>query len=273
MKRAGGIAWGRLLRDWAFFMLLAVVVLVPLVVLIGYALAPGWRFPELFPDVVDLRALNYLFSQVMPLSRHLCSSLTYSLLTVLLTFALCLAPAHHLARRTFKGKALVEGLLLAPALAPAMTFSMGVHFAFLKIGLADTLPGVVLGLTAFSYPYMLRALVAGYQSFGEEYDLCARNLGAGVWTRFWRVDFPLLVPGAVAGGTVVFLVAFSEYFLVFLLGGGRVASYTGYLFPLLASSDRSVASALTLLFLLVPLMLFVLVELVVTAQYRRRGLA
>ncbi|MGE4292167.1 MAG: ABC transporter permease [Desulfovibrio sp.] len=256
-----------------FFVLLVLVALFPLLILAGYVLGPGWRFPDLFPGEADPRALEYLASQAGPILRHLGSSVLYSLLTVLLCFALCLAPAHHLARRDFACKALVEGLLLAPALAPAMTFSMGVHFVFLKVGLADTLPGVVLALTTFSYPYMLRALVAGYQSFGEEYDLCARNLGAGVWTRFWRVEFPLLVPGAVAGATVVFLVAFSEYFLVFLVGGGRVPSYTGYLFPLLSSSDRSVASALTLLFLAVPLVLFVLVELAVTTRYRNRGLA
>jgi ABC-type spermidine/putrescine transport system permease subunit II len=264
---------GESARAALYFAGLILVALFPLLVLAGYVLAPGWSYPSLFPRETDPRALEYVVSQAWPIARHLGSSMIYSLLTVLLTFALCLAPAHHLSRRRFACKSLVEGLLLAPALAPAMTFSMGVHFAFLKTGLADTLPGVVLALTTFSYPYMLRALVAGYQSFGEEYDLCARNLGAGVWTRFWRVDFPLLVPGAVAGGTVVFLVAFSEYFLVFLIGGGRVPSFTGYLFPLLTSSDRSVASALTLLFLLVPLGLFVLVELAVTARYRARGLA
>ncbi|MEF2146297.1 MAG: ABC transporter permease subunit [Desulfovibrionaceae bacterium] len=261
------------MKSALYLALIALVSLFPLLVLAGYALAPAWRFPELFPAEFDLRALGYLRSQSGQILGHLGSSLTYSLLTVLLSFLLCLAPAHHLARRRFPGKALVEGLLLAPALVPSMTFSMGVHVIFLRIGLADTMLGVVLALTAFSYPYMLRALVAGYQSFGEEYDLCARNLGAGPLTRLWRVEMPLLLPSAVAGASVVFLVAFSEYFLVFLVGGGRVASFTGYLFPFMASSDRSVASALTLLFLLVPLALFVLVDLLVTARYRSRGLA
>lgn len=263
----------RALRKLGFFALLVLAALFPLLVLAGYALDPGWRSPELFPRAVDPRALHYIASQAVPLLRHLGSSLCYSLCTVLLSFALCIVPARHLARRNFAGKALVEGLLLAPALTPAMTFSMGVHHVFLRLGLADTLAGVVLALTTFSYPYMLRALVTGYQSFGEEYELCARNLGADAWTRFRRVELPLLLPGAVAGGTVVFLVAFSEYFLVFLIGGGRVASYTGYLFPLLSSSDRSVASALTLLFLAAPLALFLVLELVVSARYRARGLA
>jgi putative spermidine/putrescine transport system permease protein len=105
-----------------------------------------------------------------------------------------------------------------------------------------------------------------------QYAQCAANLGAGRLRVLWQVELPLLIPAIIAGGTVVFLVSFSEYFLVFLIGGGRVPSFTGYLFPFLASSDRSTGAALTLLFLLVPLGLFGLVELFVAHRARERGI-
>lgn len=254
------------------FSLIAASALLPLGVLALYAMAPGWRYPDLLPAEYDLRSFEFLTSQAGPVSRHMLSSLAYSLLTVLLSFVLCIAPAHHFARRSFKGKTLLEGLFLAPALVPAMTFSMGVHFLFIKAGLDDSFIGVVLVLTVFSYPYMLRALTAGYQAFGEEYELCAKNLGAGMLQRLWRVDLPMLMPSAIAGGSVVFLVAFSEYFLVFLIGGGAVDSFTGYLFPYLTSSDRSTGSLMTLLFLIVPVSLFLIIELVVAKAYRKRGM-
>lgn len=244
----------------------------PLAVLVLYAVAPGWRYPDLLPAEYDLRALRFMVSQADRVAGHLFSSLAYSLAVVVLTFLISIAPAHHFARRRFKGKALLEGLLLAPALVPSMAFSMGVHFLFIKIGLADTFIGVVLTLTVFSYPYMLRALTAGYQAFGERYEMCASNLGAGPMQRFIEVDFPLLMPSAIAGGSVVFLVAFSEYFLVFLIGGGAVDSFTGYVFPYLTSSDRSTGSVMTLLFLAVPVSLFILIELVVVRVYRKRGM-
>lgn len=69
---------------------------------------------------------------------------------------------------------------------------------------------------------------------------------------------------------MVFLVAFSEYFLVFLIGGGSVASYTGYLFPYLSGGDRTLGSVLTLLFVVVPLVLFVLLDRTLSVYYRRR---
>nr|WP_250645630.1 ABC transporter permease subunit [Salidesulfovibrio onnuriiensis] len=255
-----------------FYAFIAFVSLFPLVVMVGYALAPGWTFPDLIPQPVDGRALEYLLSQAGPVARHMGASVLYSLLTVLLTLLFCLSPAHHFARCEFRGKVLLEGLLLAPALVPAMTFSMGVHTMFIHLGLADSFVGVVLVLSTFSYPYMLRALIAGFQAVGPEYEQCARNLGAGFMTRLVRIELPLLVPSMVAGGSVVFLVAFSEYFLVFLIGGGAVDSFTGYLFPYLASSDRSMGALLTLLFLIVPVGLFVFIELAVSRVYRRRGL-
>lgn len=253
-------------------LLFILLFVLPLVVLVFYTAAPGWSYPELFPSALSSRSPAYLWRQRQDVLVSLGSSFTYSALTVLFTFCTCLLPASVFARQEFKGKRLLESASLAPALVPAITFSVGVHFLFIKIGLADRLMGVVLVLTVFSYPYMLRALVAGFLAYGSEYDLCARNLGAGLLRRVIRVELPLLLPAVVAGGTVVFLVSFSEYFLVFLIGGGTVPSYTGYLFPFLNSSDRSIASLLTLVFMAVPILLFLLVDVLVAAVYRKRSM-
>ncbi|MFP4473966.1 MAG: ABC transporter permease [Desulfatibacillaceae bacterium] len=244
----------------------------PLVILVMYSASSHWIFPQVIPETWDARAFSYVAGQARQITVSMGSSIVYSLLTVACSLVLCILPAQVFARHRFRGRSLLEGLLLAPALVPAMTFSMGMHTSFIRFGLADTLPGVVLVLTIFAYPYMLRALVTGYMAFGPEYDVCAKNLGAGFFLRIFKVEIPLLMPALIAGGSVVFLVAFSEYFLVFLIGGGSVPSYAGYLFPLLNSSDRAVGSLLTLIFLAVPLVLFVLVETLVARRYRRMGL-
>lgn len=255
-----------------YFAFLTVFFGLPVLVLALYAVAPGWTWPNLVPQHYSMRALEYVWQHKAEIGKHIGSSLLYALMTTALSFVLCLVPARHFARRTFKGRAVLEAILLAPALVPVMTFSMGVHHVFIMTGLADTLAGVVLVLTVFCYPYMLRALVAGFSSFGVEYDMCARNLGAGWWLRLTRVELPLLAPAIIAGGSVVFLIAFSDYFLVFLIGGGVVPSFTGYLFPLLNSSDRSLASGLALLFLIIPVVLFLAIELLIARAYRRRGM-
>jgi len=260
------------MRHALIFLVLVLLFVLPVVVLVLVSLAPGWRFPDVWPENFSFRGLIYLARHQKQILTSLSSSLLFSLLTVLTTLIMCLFPAAVFARNKFPGKALLEGLLLTPALVPPMTFAMGLHFLFIKFSLADTLVGVVLILAMFSYPYMFRSLVAGFQAMGEGYGICAKNLGASTLSILLRVELPLLMPAVIAGGSVVFLVAFSEYFLVFLIGGGSVASFTGILIPLLNSSNRSLAAILTLIFLFLPIVLFLIIDMVLVRVYRKKGM-
>jgi putative spermidine/putrescine transport system permease protein len=256
-----------------FLVLLFSLFALPAGILVLVGLAPGWRFPDLWPDRFSFAGIEFLITHRDQIVSSLVSSFLYSLATVFVTLGMCLTPAAAFARQKFAGKRLMEALVLTPALVPPMTFAMGLHVVFIKMSLADTVAGVVMILALFSYPYMFRALVAGFQTMGEEYRICAKNLGAGPVAVFWQVELPLLVPAMIAGGSVVFLVAFSEYFLVFLMGGGAVPSFTGYLMPLLASSNRSLAAILTLIFLLLPILLFFVLDVSLMRSYRKKGMA
>lgn len=251
---------------------LCLLFLLPLMLLVVYSFASGWSFPRLLPEAFSLRSYHYLARNVAAVGSSLLSSTGYSLLTVLCAFLVTLLPARIIARYDFPGKRTLDALFLMPALVPAMTFSMGVHILFIRVGLSDSYPGIVLILTIFSYPYMLRALAIAYQRIPEDYSLAAGNLGGSFLFTLLRVELPMLLPGITAGASVVFLVAFSDYFLVFLIGGGAVSSYTGYLMPFLQGSDHTVSSLLTLIFLVIPLLLFFTMDRFTTVFYKKRGL-
>ena len=256
----------------AIFGFLAATFGFPVVVLLVMGFSGVWRFPNILPERFGLQGFFYIQGQAKQILVSLLSSFGYSVCAAVLSFLFCVIPASVFARRAFPMKPVLEAVFLAPALLPAMTFSMGAHTLFIRVGLADTFVGIVLVLMIFTYPYMLRALVAGYLAYPKEYDLCAKNLGAGRLMRIVRVEFPMLLPSVVAGGTVVFLLAFSDYFLVFLIGGGAVPSFTGYLFPFLNSSNRQVAALLTLVFLIAPVVSFGLIEATLGHLYRKKGM-
>ena len=245
------------------------IFLFPLAVLMLYSFAGQWAFPSLYPETLNLRTFVFLRENSAGILTAMGSSFLYSITAVLLSIVYSLLPASVLTRSSFPGQRIVESLLLAPAVLPVMTFSIGIHMIFIRLGLADTHLGVALILSIYSYPYMLRALMAGYAMIDPDTLVCARNLGAAPWQILWKIEIPLLVPAMVAGGSIVFLVAFSDYFLVFLIGGGLVPSYSGYLFPFLNSTDWSIASALTLISLVPPLLLFLLLDLTLTRLYRK----
>jgi putative spermidine/putrescine transport system permease protein len=209
--------------------------LLPPALLLVYAFSGSWPYPQIFPSSLSLQSFSYAVSQKKGILISLASSFAYT-----------------------------------PALLPAMLFSMGAHYTFLKAGITDSFFGVVLILTTVSYPYMLRALTAGYMSCGEELTICARNLGSRTLQTFFTVEFPVLFPSVIAGASIVFLVSFSEYFLVFLIGGGIVPSYSGYLFPFLNSSEHSISSLLILIFFIIPAFLFAAMDYILKLYYRKR---
>jgi len=256
-------------NDKLKLILLWLVFLFPLLVLVLYSFSGQWAFPSLLPDTVNFRTFIYFKENAGRILIHISSSFVYSILAVILSVVYSLLPAEFLSRREFTGKKIIESLLLAPAVLPVMTFSIGVHLMFIRLGLADTHLGVALILSVYSYPYMLRALISGYKTIHPDAIVCARNLGAGFWQILWEIEIPMLLPALTAGASIVFLVAFSDYFLVFLIGGGSVPSYSGYLFPFLNSTDWSLASGLTLLFIIVPILLFLVLDLTVIRLYRK----
>jgi putative spermidine/putrescine transport system permease protein len=87
-----------------------------------------------------------------------------------------------------------------------------------------------------------------------------------------KVEIPLLMPSVIAGANIVFLVAFSDYFLVFVMGGARVKSLALLIFPLLTSSSRQIVSLYNLIFLIIPLALFLFMDMLVSRGYRKKGM-
>lgn len=244
--------------------------LLPIALLSVYTFSQSWPYPRLLPSSLSLHSFNYILSQKYEILASLGSSFLYSVSSVILAFTITLLPARIFAWRRFRGRIILESILITPALLPAMLFAMGAHYTFLKAGLTDSFIGVVLILTTVSYPYMLRALTAGFISCGENVTVCSKNLGAGPLRTFFSVELPLLLPSVIAGSSIVFLVSFSEYFLVFLIGGGLVQAYSGYLFPFLNSSEHSISSLLTLIFLVIPMILFFSIDFLLRLYYRKR---
>ncbi|MDC7225990.1 MAG: ABC transporter permease subunit [Spirochaetales bacterium] len=252
---------------------LILVFILPVLLLLMLAFSSAWRFPGPGPVAFSLRAFRYVFFQSPGFFQSILSSTFYSICTVILSLTLCILPARALAWEDFPLKRVVEGLLLSPVLLPVMTFSMGIHILMLKWGLTGTAAGIVVVLTLFNYPYMLRSLISGYQQFPRTMTETASNLGAPWHYTLVRVELPQLIPAIAAGAPVVFLTAFSEYFLVFLIGGGAVPSLSGYLFPFISGSDYPVSSLIVIIFIILPLLLFTLLDSVVYAVYKKRSLS
>jgi len=80
---------------------------------------------------------------------------------------------------------------------------------------------VVLGLVYGYLPFMVLPIYASVERLDRRYVEAAHDLGANDWRAFWRVVWPLTLPGVVAGSMLVFIPAVGAFVTPDLMGGTR----------------------------------------------------
>jgi len=80
---------------------------------------------------------------------------------------------------------------------------------------------VVLGMVYNFLPFMIIQIYTSLTKLDNSLLEAANDLGASRAQSFWRVTFPLSIPGVISGITLVFLPAVSSFFIPGILGGGQ----------------------------------------------------
>ena len=78
---------------------------------------------------------------------------------------------------------------------------------------------VLVGLVYVHLPFMVLPLYANLEKHDPALLDAAQDLGAGGWSRFWRITFPLSLPGVYAGAALVFIPALGIFAIPDILGG------------------------------------------------------
>jgi putative spermidine/putrescine transport system permease protein len=249
--------------------LLLLGLLLPFVPLVVWSFAATWRFPALLPQRYSLRPLRIVSDPSSDVLTGLATSTTIAVVVALVSGAIGLAAGRALGLHAFRGRRLVQFLLLAPVIVPGIAVSVGIQVVFIRYGLADTVPGVVLAHLIPTTPYVCLVMASTFAGFDTSFEDQARVLGASPWQVMRNVTLPAVLPGLAVAMTFAFLISWSEYVLTLLIGGGVVKTLPLLLFAYVGSADTPVAAMLSLVVVLPPLLLLVLTSRVLA----RRGAA
>lgn len=103
-----------------------------------------------------------------------------------------------------------------------------INIGLMAIGITDhPLPllhnrlAVLIGMTHFVLPLAIFPIYTAMLSIDPQLERAARSLGASAMAAFWRVVFPLTLPGVYAGGLLVFIVSTGFYLTPVILGSQR----------------------------------------------------
>lgn len=253
--------WGQIVQ-WGVVVAIVVGVIAPLIPLAIWSFSHRWYFPNLIPSEGSMRAWTYVFSDASGVPKAFLNSFLVAIIATLLSIAIGIPAGRAMGMHRFRGKRIVEFLILAPTIVPALAVVMGIHVAFIKYGLVDTVPGVVLVHLIPTTPYMVMVMASVFANYDPAYEEQARVLGAGPVATFVYVTFPAILPGIVVGGMFAFIISWSQYILTLLIGGGNVPTLPVLLFAFAAGGDNAVMAALSVIFV-IPAILF----LVISSKY------
>lgn len=128
-----------------------------------------------------------------------------------------------LARRDFRGKSLLDGLVHLPLVLPPVVVGylllvglgggspVGRALEALGLPLAFSWRGAVLAAAVVSFPLLVRAIRLSVEAIDPGLEEAARTLGASPARVFFRVTLPLMAPGILAGTLLAFARALSEF--------------------------------------------------------------
>jgi putative spermidine/putrescine transport system permease protein len=194
----------------------------PLVPLAIWSVARGWRFPQLWPQEATLQPWTFALSPASGVPAAMGTSLTIALCATALSLAMGIPAGLALARARFAGRAVVEALMIAPLVVPALAVALGLHEVLLRVGLTNGLAGVVVVHLIPCLPYVTLVMTGIFAGLDPAHAAQARTLGATRAQALRHVTLPMVLPGVVVAGLFAFLVSWGQYALTLLVGGGRV---------------------------------------------------
>jgi putative spermidine/putrescine transport system permease protein len=146
----------------------------------------------------------------------------------LIGLALAVPASLAIARRRFRGRAVVSALMLMPLIVPGVVLGTSIYVFQIETEIATGLPllgstsGLVAAHALIVIPWAARLVSASLAGFDPAIEEAAKNLGAGPWTTFRRVTLPSIRPGIVAGALFGFVTSFGNLEMsLFLVGAGR----------------------------------------------------
>lgn len=238
---------------WLIFVLAPVVV----TVVSSFTAAEFLTFP---PKGFSLR----WYFRVMELDWFLTSlrtSLIVAFVSTLIATFFAILAARVLTRHRFRAKGAFEILMLSPLIIPGVVFG----FAFFNVVLQFRLEGLhLLNLfvahSVVTIPLMLRPIWSSMAGTEISLEEAAQCLGATPWVTFWKVTFPMILPGIVAGAIIAFTFSFNDITIAIFLVGPDTQTLPVQLMSQIEYTPDASPAAITSIIIFFTLILFFIID-------------
>jgi spermidine/putrescine transport system permease protein len=196
------------------------------------------------------------------------SSLQVGVVATLVATALGTLIAIALVRFRFRGRALTNLLIFLPMSTPEVVLGAALLAQFLSVRVPLGFGTVVAAHVMFCVSFVVVTVKARVSSLDPALEEAAADLYASPWQAFWRVTFPLLLPGIAAAALLAFSLSFDDFIVTNFTSG----SYTTFPKFVYVSATRGIppqANVISSFMFVLALVIVVLVQVLGYARSKR----
>lgn len=167
------------------------------------------------------------------------ASLVIAFLSTLIATTIGVLMALALVRHSFRGRAATNLLVFLPMSTPEIVlgtslltlFIASVQWAFVPAGVLYPLgmTTILIAHIMFNISFVVVTVRARLLGFPGHLEEAARDLYADDWTTFWRVTFPLILPGVIAAALLAFSLSIDDY-VITAFTRGQTTTFPIYIY-------------------------------------------
>lgn len=134
-----------------------------------------------------------------------------------------------LVRYRFRFRSGISLLLFLPMATPEVVLAAGLAAEFLTAGVQKGLVTIILAHTMFCLSFVVVTVKARVTTLDPALEEAGRDLYGSPTQVFWRVTFPLLLPGIVAAAMLSFALSFDDFIITYF-NAGTVQTFPTYVY-------------------------------------------
>lgn len=200
------------------------------------------------------------------------SSMIVAIAATALSMVLGTLAALGLSRANFPYRAWVMAFLISPMIVPVVITAVGMYFFFANLGLNNTYFGIILAHTALATPFVVITVTATLIGFDQSLNRAGASLGASPMTVFWKVTFPLILPGMISGALFAFITSFDEVVVVLFIASPDQRTLPKQMFSGIREQISPTITAAASMLVVAAAAMLVTVELLRRRSERLRGI-
>lgn len=266
----------RILKKAAELILLVVVfvsVVGPMLSLVIWSVAQKWFWPNLLPQTITFdywkQALGLQTSMAIgavSIVSAFLLSLGIALATVVISMLISVPAGYALAKYKIPFGTIIMFLFLLPNAFPQQPVFVNILRIFTRIGLAGTIPGVMLIHILVGLVFGVWITSATFRSIPPSLEEAARSVGATGPVAFYRIALPLAAPGLLSSAVFIFLTSLDEFTGTFFVGLPFVNTLPLTLYSS-SGYNMQFASVIALILLIPSVVFMLLIQKVLKAEY------